>query len=567
MAGVAGARRGNARFRRAAPVAAIALVAFGVGTFVGARHEAPGQRVAAQFTEAWQRGDVRAMFAQTDVAANNGSLQKFTDQLRGAERTATATAFRFRTPGQVRDGVVSVPATVTTRIFGTVRAPLLLPLVGDGDATRVHVTPSMLFPGLRPGEDVSRRTSLPPRASILARDTTPLAEGPGRTSPIGALAASIVGSLGPIPPTRAAQLRAIGVPSDAQVGISGLELALDDALRGQPGGQLLAGRRVLASRSPEEGRAARTSLSPAIQQAAVTALGGRLGGVVAMRPGTGEILAAAGIPFSGLQPPGSTMKIITLSGSLEAGIATPSSSYPYATGTVLSGVKLSNANGESCGGTLVQAFAISCNSVFAPLGAKLGARRFVDVAQRFGFNQDLGIQGAATPTIPAAGEIGDDLAVGASAIGQARVQSTALGMTLVAATIAEHGRRPLPTLVLGQRRGTVRAIDTKTANTVERLMEDVVKFGTGTAAAIPGLRVAGKTGTAELKDTRPGPDGVIPPPDPTNTDAWFVDFAPAGDRTPRVAVGVLLVASGAGGAAAAPVAHDVMVEALKLKTG
>ena len=89
------------------------------------------------------------------------------------------------------------------------------------------------------------------------------------------------------------------------------------------------------------------------------------------------MLALAGLAVSAPQPPGSTFKIITLSGALAAGIATPSTSFPVRTSATLSGVKLRNAGGESCGGTLTQAFIDSCNSVFAPLGAKLGATRLV----------------------------------------------------------------------------------------------------------------------------------------------------------------------------------------------
>ena len=174
------------------------------------------------------------------------------------------------------------------------------------------------------------------------------------------------------------------------------------------------------------------------------------------------------------------------------------------TKATLEGVDLDNANGESCGGTFVESFAESCNSVFAPLGAQLGARRLVDVAERFGFNRDPGVPGAAMSTIPAAEEIGDDLAVGSSAIGQGRVQATALEMAIVAATIGRRGLRPRPTFDFDAATAgspTVRATKARTARTVERLMLAVVRNGTGVAAAIPGVAVAGKTGTAELKTT------------------------------------------------------------------
>jgi peptidoglycan glycosyltransferase len=111
----------------------------------------------------------------------------------------------------------------------------------------------------------------------------------------------------------------------------------------------------------------------------------------------------------------------------------------------------------------------------------------------------------------------------------------------------------------------------RTARTVERLMRAVVTGGTGTAAAIPGVPVAGKTGTAELRTTqRCSPQPGQPDPeacqdsreDPTDTDAWFVAYAPAGRGRPKVAVGILLVGAGAGGQTAAPAARSVLLEAL-----
>jgi cell division protein FtsI/penicillin-binding protein 2 len=172
------------------------------------------------------------------------------------------------------------------------------------------------------------------------------------------------------------------------------------------------------------------------------------------------------------------------------------------------------------------------------------------------------------PTIPDAETIGDDLAVGSSAIGQGRVQASTLEMASIAATIAEHGRRPKPTLVLHPHPTFTRVTTASVARKVRQLMLAVVSYGTGKAAQIPGVQVAGKTGTAELKDTtqptnpdQSGQPQPPPQPDPKNTDAWFVAFAPA--LHPRVTVGVLLTQAGAGGAAAAPVAHDILEAALK----
>jgi cell division protein FtsI/penicillin-binding protein 2 len=382
------------------------------------------------------------------------------------------------------------------------------------------------------------------------------------------VAAQIAGAPGPAPPDQRAALRAAGFPANTPVGLTGLERVFQTELAGTPGGKLLAGHRTLARSAPRQAPAVRTSIDPGLEQAAITALAGRYGGAVALDPRTGEILALAGVAYSALQPPGSTFKIVTATAALESGAVKMTDSFPIATGAVLEGRTLQNANGESCGGTFIQSFANSCNSVFAPLGAKVGGPKLVATAERFGFNRDPGIPGAATSTIPSAETIGDNLAVGSSAIGQGRVQASTLQMATIAATIADRGRRPRPSLALHPHPRFDRVTSVAVARKVRQLMLAVVAFGTGTAAQIPGVKVAGKTGTAELKDTtqpaKQTPGQPPPPPpasDPKNTDAWFVAFAPAGN--PRICVAVLLTQAGAGGATAAPAAHDILVAGLK----
>ena len=257
----------------------------------------------------------------------------------------------------------------------------------------------LVFPGLREGESLSRQTKLPPRATLLARDGSVLADGEAsgagaRSSPLGVAADAVIGEVGPIPASRLSELEAEGVPTDAVVGTSGLERALDESLRGTPGGELLAGERVLATAPAKPSPAIRTTISASLQRTAATALGGQFGGIVAMNPSNGEILAVAGIGIDDLQPPGSTFKMVTLTAALEAKVASERSVFPYATSTTLDGVKLENANGESCGGSLALAFAVSCNSVFAPLGVKIGASRLVATAEQFGFNHAPGVEGA-----------------------------------------------------------------------------------------------------------------------------------------------------------------------------
>jgi cell division protein FtsI/penicillin-binding protein 2 len=594
------------RLHRARPIMALAAVAFAAGILVGAAHtsSSPSHKLAARFVAAWARGDYAAMYADIDVASQRELKRAdFVSDYRQAAMTATTASARV--VGAARDAqgaesltvvpgqtaAVSVSVRVYTRLFGALSLQYTLPMVGHGEGTRVAWSKALLFPGLRRGEELGRRTELPPRAALQARDGSTLASGSAaaagqRESPLGAAAEGVIGELGPIPSSRAGALESEGVPSDALVGVSGLERALDDRLRGTPGGQLLAGERVLASVAPRAGAPVRTTISPAVQRAAASALGGQYGGVVALEPRTGAILAVAGIGMDDLQPPGSTFKMVTVTAALEAGLTHTSTVYPYATYATLDGVKLSNANGEDCGGTLALAFAVSCNSVFAPLGVKVGAARLVAMAERFGFNHEAGVAGALESTLPAASRITGELDVGSTAIGQGEVQASALQMAVVAASIADGGRRPLPTFIPTPpdvHRAAIKVTTPAVAHTVRRLMIGVVREGTGTSAAIPGVTVAGKTGTAELgmpsgckssseaskegssNESSEGESSECAPNNPHNTDAWFAAFAPA--LHPRIVVGVLLPRDGAGGDTAAPVARQVLEAGLQAKTG
>ena len=569
---------------------ALAAVAFATGAIVGANRAAtPASSLASSFVAAWARGDYTGMYLDVDpVTRSRVSPAEFVSAYRKALRTATATASSVA--GRARNlpgGVVEVPVRVRTELFGVLHLAFRLRFSEGQGRTRIAWSRSLAFPGLRTGERLARNLALPPRAALLARDRSVLAEGSPdsagqRSSPLGGAASAVLGDVAPPEGGRRLALEAQGVPPDAIVGAGGLERALDARLRGTPGGELLAERvgapgaaRVLATAAAHTSAPVRTTISPPLQRAAVTALGGHYGGVVAMKPGTGEILAVAGIGLDSVQPPGSTFKLVTLTGVLAARLANRHSVFPYATYSTLDGVKLSNANGESCGGTLELAFAVSCNSVFAPLGVKLGAKRLVETAERFGFNHEPGIEGAAESTLPRAGEIQGELDLGSSAIGQGRVQASALQMAITAATVADGGRRPRPTFAPQANPAPAASVmSSSVAHAVRRLMVAVVREGTGTSAAVPGVVVAGKTGTAELQSACSGSEAGAPErgaseaaesgaapcrgsdSDPANTDAWFAAFAPA--LKPRIVVAVLLVKDGAGGDTAAPVAREVL---------
>ncbi|HEY6758047.1 MAG TPA: penicillin-binding transpeptidase domain-containing protein [Baekduia sp.] len=498
------------------PLVLIAAVA-GVVTLV-VRHNQDVDRQrdrAAAFTKAYAARDSAAMWAALD----SDSQKKYSRARFAAlvKRADTAAAVKAKAVGKASDpkgGTVTVPVAVTSRLFPTQRGALKLDVSGDG----VAWTPDLRLPGLRAGEAPRRKTlQAAHQATVLTYSGAELVDDP-----------------------------------TLNIFNKGLRQRYHDRLAGTSGAELLYGKRTMAKVSAKSGRSVHSTLRPGLQRAATQALGSKLGGVAVINPRTGDVLALAGIAVSAPQPPGSTFKIITLSAALASGKATPSSSYPVRTSATLSGVKLSNASGESCGGSLAQSFADSCNSVFAPLGVQVGAKRLIARAEAFGFNETPRIPVAKPNTIPT--KLPDAINVGSAAIGQNKDLATPLGMASAAATIGAQGMRAKPRAVSEDPVIRKRAVSAKVAGQVRDMMIGVVRGGTGTAAAIPGVTVAGKTGTAELRFTGGGGS------DPSNTDAWFVAFAPAND--PKVAVGVMLVGAGAGGQAAAPIAKQVLQAAL-----
>jgi len=511
------------RRRRRAPIGPIlfvvALLALAGGAYAVVRvrdqGEDPSRAIAQRFADAWARGDLDGAWRLTTARTQaEQPLAGFKESYRQATRAATVTAVRVGRAAEPRDGRVSVPVVLRTRVFGEQRGTIAFPVERTGATARVAWSPELRLPGLRAGERVQRRTLRQPRrASVLDADGRRLS----RTSSAAAL-------------------------------VDGLEQRYKERLGGRPGAELRYGRRVIAKVDLVPGRSVRTTIRPALQGAATTALGDRLGGVAVVRPRNGDVLALAGLAVSGPQPPGSSFKIVTLAGALQAGVTEPGESFPVQTAATLEGVKLRNAGDEACGGSLTQSFANSCNSVFGPLGARLGARRLVRIAEAFGFNEKLPIPDFKPSTIPH--ELADDLAVGASAIGQDRDLATPLTMASVGATIANRGVRHRPRLVRSEPREHSRVVKPGVAAAVRDMMLAVVRSGTGTAAALPGVEVAGKTGTAELVPTADAAS------DPANTDAWFVAFAPASSAD--IAVAVMLVGAGHGGDSAAPIARDVL---------
>ena len=524
------------RRRSRVPLAAVAILLLVLAAGAGAavvvvrERQADERRLEAArgFVAVWERRDHAAMYAFLSREARDFMPRDaFLRSYAAADEGAQVERIRAGEGRELSDGRVRFDVRVKTRDFGELRGPVTLSTTDEDGRGRVGWRPALRLPGLRGEEDPRVRGSRrPTRANVLAADGRRLANDP--------LGASIAGTPGP-PPT-------------------GLERLYDERLRGRPTSTLYFGRRVIKRVKGRRGRSVHSTIRPGLMRAAQAALGDEVGGIAVIRPRDGAVLALAGLAVSAPQPPGSTFKIVTLAAALQNGVTSPGASFPVVTAATLSGVKLRNAGDGACGGSLTTSFAKSCNSVFGPLGAKLGARRLVAASERFGFNEQPRIPAAKPSTISAAADLRDDLAVGAAAIGQEKDLATPLQMASVAATIANRGVRVRPRIVREEKVVKRRVVRTRVARQVRDMMIAVVAGGTGNAGAVPGVTVAGKTGTAELVATADRAQ------DARNTTAWFVAFAPA--QKPRVAVAVMLVGAGLGGESAAPVARRVLQAAL-----
>jgi cell division protein FtsI/penicillin-binding protein 2 len=581
--------------QRALPLAIVAVVAFIFGVISAAG--SAEQDMAKRFADDWAHQDFKSMHDElSDSAQAQYSAADLASAYREAQQVATATAID---PGDA-DGpesvngtdVVDVKIGVRTRLFGRINGVLRLPLDGGKFAWAPHLT----FPGLQSGEQVGRRLELGRRAPIMAKHHVALATGPvdNRSHPIGSDAIDVAGETGAPDAEQEAKLQRVGYPTDESTGISGLELAFNPRLAGAPSGQLMAVKarspqlnvprstqgRVLATAHGIPGQPVRTTIDPRLQTITVNALGGQSGGAVVLNARNGDVLALAGSAYSAPQPPGSTFKVITTTAALDGKDVKLTDTFPAVTEInpdPQNGARVvHNAHDEVCGGTFVQAFAHSCNTVFAPLGVKVGAERLVQTAERYGWNQKPSLYNAAAtaatdpngmtmPTNFSQDTSHTELSV--SAFGQGRVLATPLGMASVAQTVANGGVRSPTSIVkdpgLKSDAKPVEVTSKENAKVITGLMRAVVTSGTGVAADIPGIQVAGKTGTAEL-----GPKPGAPPAAPGEAsenqliDGWFICFAPA--QHPKLAVAVMLIdASGDGGTTAAPIARNILTAGLK----
>ncbi len=380
------------------------------------------------------------------------------------------------------------------------------------------------------------------------------------------------------------------------IGQSGLEQSYNSYLNGQTSTGLTAILDQLQGKRPQ-GDSVDTSLDPNAQRVALRDLAGQPGAVVALDPHTGAIKVFASVPgfdpatlspatlarldrentlaplvdrvTQAGYPPGSTFKVVTDIAALDSGRFTPTSVLNGDSPKVISGVPLINDGNQSFGNiTLTDALTFSVNTVWAQVGVQLGKPTMAHYMNRLGFDRQPPIDlpssevrasgeyftvNGRTRLVPPTSPLVD---VGRMAFGQDHLEVTPLQMAMVAAAVANGGIVVAPHLVdrvinpdgqtvhSGGTQVIDRAMSPQTAAQVGTMMAQVVKEGTGTAAALAGIQVAGKTGTAQTST-------------PGESQVWFIAFAPLQD--PRYAIAVTVERStGQGGTVAAPIAKDVL---------
>ncbi|EGW38645.1 penicillin-binding transpeptidase domain-containing protein [Desulfosporosinus sp. OT] len=381
--------------------------------------------------------------------------------------------------------------------------------------------------------------------------------------------------------------------STVQLGASGLEgnsadwlLGIKDATTTQAVQQLFA--------LPRQGDDVVLTLDSRLQSIAYNALKGKMGAAVAIDPRTGEVLALVSQPsfdptnleqdwkdiisrtqdrplenhaFS-LFPPGSIMKVVTSAALFRGGINT-TDLYDSTGSAIINGQVINEQNGRAFGWVNYNmALADSCNAYFATFGVQAGDKNFLTAVKGFGFGQKIPFElNVPTSSITKAEKIPENLTtnlLAASAFGQGEVLVSPFHMALITAGIANHGvimaphlvervLDPAQTVVYEQKpQPWLTALTKEEADKITSAMVTAVTDGTAAPGALPNVQVAAKTGSAE-------PGGNV------LTHAWYIAFAPA--EAPQIAVAVLVEHGGTGGGAAAPIARQIIQEALSQKVG
>ena len=452
-----------------------------------------------------------------------------------------------------------------------------------GNITYIQVIKASEYQDMPSNNHTINKARFIKRGSIITADGLTLAESIqqadgtyARSYPNGNLAAHVVGYY------------------SQQYGTMGIENTQNDTLTGSKDYSSWQNALNSLAGISEPGNSVQLTIDSRIQRAAEQALAGRVGAIVALDPRSGAVLAWASAPTfdntniqaaieaanaSGgadtsmydratlaLYTPGSTFKVLTLASALENGLATLDTTYDSPGRMEIGGADVVSIGERGHGKiSLAKAFALSSNTVFGQVADGLGAEKLVATARAFGYGQQLGLDfTTAASVMPNPEEMTEWELAWAGAgqpVGQGHTpgpQATVMQNALMAATIANNGIAMNPYVVsqILAPDGTVlkttrghslgQAVGSGTAEQVKRAMLDVVQNGTGSAAAIAGVKVAGKTGTAETNNA--------------NANSTFVGFAPY--DTPTVAIAVVIEQNAKGEESAAAVGGQVLRAAL-----
>lgn len=452
-----------------------------------------------------------------------------------------------------------------------------------GNITYIQVIKASEYQDMPSNNHTINKARFIKRGSIITADGLTLAESVqqadgtyARSYPNGNLAAHVVGYY------------------SQQYGTMGIENTQNDTLTGSKDYSSWQNALNSLAGISEPGNSVQLTIDSRIQRAAEQALAGRVGAIVALDPRSGAVLAWASAPTfdntniqaaieaanaSGgadtsmydratlaLYTPGSTFKVLTLASTLENGLATLDTTYDSPGRMKIGGADVVSIGERGHGKiSLAKAFALSSNTVFGQVADGLGAEKLVATARAFGYGQQLGLDfTTAASVMPNPEEMTEWELAWAGAgqpVGQGHTpgpQATVMQNALMAATIANNGIAMNPYVVsqILAPDGTVlkttrghslgQAVGSGTAEQVKQAMLDVVQNGTGSAAAIAGVKVAGKTGTAETNNA--------------NANSTFVGFAPY--DTPTVAIAVVIEQNAKGEESAAAVGGQVLRAAL-----
>jgi len=507
--------------------------------------------VAEAFLDAWTAADGPAMAEL--VAEGAEGVAAADAELRTSLQVVSAEVADLQVEAEGDEATARFRATLGLQGLGPWTYDGRLALVEvDGDWRVRYASPS-LHRDVTEGEQLQRTRSQGLRAPIVAAGGQPLAVGgPGEQARLSSLASALLGGLRELAPNEVAG-RGLEYQAGDLVGDDGVEQGFEAQLAGDPVGSIQVvddtGRPVdlLQEFGGERPEPLYLTLDYAVQRAAEAAVAGQTlpTALVAVDSRTGAIRAVANNPTGydrallGQYPPGSTFKIVTAAAALAAGRTRDEiMPCPYEIQRGDSAT-FNNAFGEEFGDIpFIEAFKHSCNTTFVDLGYQLGAGALQEAAENFGFNTPYGIgvpvESSSFPTPQS------DTEVAASAIGQAAVSVTPLHMATVAAA-AYDGTWRVPYLAGEPPPEGQRPLPEPAAAEMPDFLREVVRTGTGTAAAILGQDVGGKTGTAEFGNE-----------DPPETHAWFAGFLE------ELAFAVVVEGGGVGGEVAAPLIHDFL---------